>query len=57
MWTVPINLIQTGKITNRDVRDMFKISNEGALKEIRKLLLLGVIKSQGKGRSLYYSLK
>ncbi|MFA5780096.1 MAG: Fic family protein [Elusimicrobiota bacterium] len=51
------HIIQTGKITNREVRDMFKISDEGALKEIRKLLLLGVIKSQGKGRSLHYLLK
>lgn len=47
---------QNGKITNKNVRDMFKISDEGALKEIKKLLKLGVIKSQGKGRSLCYVL-
>ena len=47
---------QNGKITNRDVRDMFKISDRAALKEIRKLVDLKVIKSKGKGRSLYYVL-
>jgi len=48
---------QNGKITNRDVREMFKLSDEGALKEIKKLLKLEVIQSQGKGRSLHYILK
>ena len=50
-------IIQKGKITNRDVRSMFKISDEGALKEIKKLLNLKVIKSQGKGRALHYVLR
>ena len=45
---------QNGKITNRDVREMFKISDRAALKEIRKLVDLKVIKSEGKGRSLSY---
>ena len=44
------------KITNRDVREMFKISDRAALKEIRKLLDLNVIKPEGKGRSLSYIL-
>ncbi|MDO8885970.1 Fic family protein [Candidatus Oleimmundimicrobium sp.] len=47
---------QNGKITNRDVREMFKISDRAALKEIRKLVDLKVIKSEGKGRSLSYVL-
>lgn len=47
---------QNEKITNRDVREMFKISDEGALKEIRKLVNLDVIKSHGKGRALHYVL-
>lgn len=50
-----INL--NGKITNREVRKMFKLSDEGALKEIKKLLKLGVIKSRGKGRALHYVLQ
>ena len=48
---------QRGRITNRDVREMFKLSDEGALKEIKKLVNLGVIKSQGKGRALHYILQ
>ncbi len=48
---------QNGKITNRDVREMFKLSDEGALKEIKKLINLEIIKSEGKGRALHYTLK
>lgn len=47
---------QNGKITNKNVREMFKISDRAALKEIKKLADLKVIKSEGKGRSLYYIL-
>lgn len=47
---------QNGKITNREVRNMFKFSDRAALKEIRKLVDLGVVKSEGSGRSLYYIL-
>lgn len=47
---------QNGRITNRDVREMFKISDRAALKEIAKLVDLKVIKSEGKGRSLSYVL-
>jgi len=47
---------QNGKITNRDIREMFKISDRAALKEIRKLVDLKVVKSESKGRSLYYVL-
>jgi len=45
--------------TNRIVRELFKLSDEGALKEIRKLEKLGklgVMKSEGKGRSVMYVL-
>ncbi len=35
---------------------MFKLSDEGALREIRKLMKLGVLKSEGKGRSVRYLL-
>jgi len=45
-----------GKIKNSDVRKMFKLSDRAALKEIRKLIDLKVIKSEGKGRSLFYVL-
>lgn len=45
---------QKGQITNRDVREMFKLSNRAALDEINKLIELHVLKSQGKGRALHY---
>jgi len=48
---------QNGKISNRDVREMFKLSDEGALKEIKKLIDLEIIKSEGKGRAVHYILK
>ena len=47
-----INL--NGKITNKDIRDMFKISPQSAHKEIKKLMKLQVVKPIGKGRGLYY---
>ncbi len=45
---------QNSRITSRDVREMFKISDRAALKEITKLVNLKVIKPEGKGRSLSY---
>lgn len=47
---------QNDKITNRDVREMFKLSNRAALDEINKLVELKVLKSKGKGRALNYTL-
>ena len=44
------------KITNRDVREMFKLSNRVALDEINKLIELKVLKSNGKGRGIHYVL-
>lgn len=45
-----------GNITNKTIREMFKLSDEGALKEIKKLLSLGVIRSEGRGRNVRYLL-
>lgn len=45
-----------GKITNQDVRKMFKVSNRAALDEINKLLKLRVLQSKGRGRGLHYVL-
>jgi Fic family protein len=49
-------IIERGEITNRDVRDMFNISNRAALDEISKLIDMRVIKKSGKGRSVRYVL-
>jgi hypothetical protein len=35
---------------------MFKLSNQGAVDETKKLLALGILKTEGKGRSVYYIL-
>ena len=43
-------------ITNKTIREMFKLSDEGALKELKRLLSLGVIKSEGRGRNIRYLL-
>ena len=49
-------LNQKGSITNRDIQKIFKLSNRGAMDEIKKLLALGILKTQGKGRSVHYIL-
>ena len=45
----------TGSL-NKTIREMSKLSDEGALKELKRLLALGVIKSEGRGRSIRYLL-
>jgi predicted HTH transcriptional regulator len=47
----------TGKITSGDIQKMFKISRQAAHKELKALMELGVIKSQGVGRATYYVLR
>ncbi|MDY9923683.1 Fic family protein [Methanobacterium sp.] len=49
-------VITEGKITNRDVRNIFGLSNRAALDEISKLIELEVLKPEGKGRSIHYVL-
>ena len=41
-------IIEKGRVTNKDVRTMFNISDRAALKEIKKLVNLNVIISKGK---------
>lgn len=45
-----------GKVTNKDLRGLFKISAQAVHKELTKLVGLRVIKSVGEGRALYYIL-
>lgn len=49
-------IIEKGRITNREIRKMFELSDEAVRKEISKLVEIGVLKSEGKGRSLHYVL-
>lgn len=47
---------KNGKITNKELREKFKISNRAALDEINKLLKLKILQPQGKGRNFHYTL-
>lgn len=49
-------IMEKGQITNRDVREIFEISNRAALDEISGLIELKVIQQMGKGRSVHYVL-
>lgn len=48
---------QKGKIANKDLRAMFKVSRQAILKEISKLVDAKIIKLVGKGRGAYYKLR
>ena len=45
-----------GKVTNKDLRGLFKISAQAVHKELAKLVELKVIKPVGEGRALHYIL-
>ncbi len=45
-----------GRMTNKELRSMLKVSRQAALKELNKLILAGVIHPEGHGRSLHYVL-
>lgn len=49
-------IINKDKITNRDIRELFGISNRAALDEINKLIMLKIIEKAGEGRSIFYKL-
>jgi len=45
---------EKGKVSNKDLRDMFGITRQAMLKEISKLIDANLIMLVGKGRSAYY---
>ena len=45
-----------GKVANKDLRELFKISAQAVHKELTKLVELKVIKPVGEGRALHYIL-
>lgn len=49
-------IVNNGSISNREIREMFNLSNRGALDEIEKLIHLEVIRKKGEGRSVIYVL-
>ena len=49
-------LKEKGKLTNKELRAVFKVSRQAMLKEISRLAALGLIEIGGKGRGAYYRL-
>ena len=49
-------MVDAGTITNREVRELFGLSNRAALNELEKLMELGVVEKTGQGRSVRYVL-
>lgn len=47
---------EKGKVTNKDLQALFKISAQAVHKELTKLVKQKLIMPQGKGRSLFYKL-
>jgi predicted HTH transcriptional regulator len=45
-----------GKVTNRELQGLFKISAQAVHKELARLVEIRVIKPRGRGRSLCYVL-
>src|SRR3989338_8564420 len=45
-----------GKVANKDLQDLFKISAQAVHKELTKLIELKVVKAVGEGRALHYVL-
>jgi Fic family protein len=49
-------MVDSGAITNREVREMFGVSNRAALDELERLIEMDVVRKTGKGRSVRYVL-
>ncbi len=47
---------EKGKVSNRDLREMFGITRQAILKEISKLIEAKLVELVGKGRSAYYKI-
>ncbi len=47
---------EKGKVTNKDLRSMFKISRQAIVKELSKLIDANLINLIGKGRGAYYKI-
>jgi len=46
-----------GGISNKDYRELFDLSDEGAGKDLNRLVEKNILYSKGKGRSAHYILK
>jgi len=50
-------LKEKGGISNKDYRELFGLSDEGARKDLNRLVEKNILYSKGKGRSAHYILK
>jgi Fic family protein len=50
-------ILKNGKITNKNVRELFGLSNRVALDVLNKLIKLKVIETKGKGSGIHYTLR
>ena len=49
--------VKNGKITNKEIQQMYSISRQAVLKEIAKLTEAGILGLVGKGKGAYYELQ
>ena len=50
-------IVTNGKITSKEIQDMFKISRQAVHKELKKMIELGIIEPKGEGKAVYYVTK
>jgi len=55
--TILKKIRERDRVSNSDLQEMFKISRQAILKEISKLIKLGIIEIVGKGRGARYKIK
>lgn len=51
-----VRVKEKGSITNREYRELTGLSDEGARRDLNDLVSRGVLRAEGKGRSLRYGL-
>jgi Fic family protein len=50
-------IVTNGKITSKEIQEMFKISRQAVHKELQKMIELSIIELKGEGKTVYYVTK
>ena len=50
-------IVTNGRITSKEIQEMFKISRQAVHKELKKMIELGIIEPRGEGKAVYYIAK
>jgi len=50
-------IVTNGKITSKEIQEMFKISRQAVHKELQKMIESGIIEPRGEGKAVYYIAK